>query len=366
MGLGIIGGAMSGAGAAGQALALKGADYLERSTLQQEMAEIQKLRDERLAEMRKEELRYAEDLRREPGKKAQAEIEQKRSEYVDDLSGTVRQRSPSEMASVEEDAYRKHGMTAEALQARQIEQQRQRDVEASVDRREGHQVQRESIAAQREYHGALIAVHQAAEGRLTNTAKIDDAIKKIAFDNAKRVEGLRDEFAKANPDRKAAIKEEIQLLTGKDNDNYLPVPEGFDPVTGKPTSYRIFDKKAGKWMDEGRPGAQPTQAHIDALRSRASDPAAVAAFEAQFGKGAASQYLPKPATPKHAQPAASAPAQAEEPERPAYEKYIVQRRGGVYIDAPARSRFASMNGRTFGSREDALRELGALDAYQNE
>lgn len=50
MGMGLIGGAMQGAGAAGLQLTNKAADYVEKSTLQDEAAQIQALRDQRLEE----------------------------------------------------------------------------------------------------------------------------------------------------------------------------------------------------------------------------------------------------------------------------------------------------------------------------
>lgn len=116
-------------------------------------------------------------------------------------------------------------------------------LEASArEHRENRAVQREGQAIQ----GRQVSV-------LEQGANLDQQIKQIALDNAKQVEKLRTEFATASLDRKRAIEEHIQILTGKDNDIFLPVPIKDD--IGNIVGYEIFDKKRGAWVDAPRRGA---------------------------------------------------------------------------------------------------------------
>lgn len=311
---GLIGNIMRSTGEEGTVLANKGADYLKDSAMQDQAAEIARMRDARLAELQKENMRYGEELRRQPGQAAAAEVDRENAKPAyDEGTDSVRPKTPQEKAAVEEGAYRRQGLVSESLRARELEQQRQGRVDEQT-------IQRERLQSEDKYHNALLAIHQAAEGRLTKGSNLDNAIKEIGLKNNKRVEDLRTEFSKPDtaPDRKEAIKEEIQLLTGKDNDRYLPVPTKDE--MGNITGYQVFDTKAGRWKtDAGGPGAQPTTQHIEALRKRANDPAAVSAFEAQFGKGSAARFLPKQPGPAPAPaPAAAPPApRAEPPAAPA-------------------------------------------------
>ena len=95
---------------------------------------------------------------------------------------------------------------------------------------------------------AELKLRQASEGRLAKSADLDTALKQIALDNTKRVQVLREEFAAAAPERRAKINEEIQLITGKDNDKFMPVPikDDMDNVSG----YKIFDTKAGRFVEQ--------------------------------------------------------------------------------------------------------------------
>lgn len=315
-----IGGAGEGVAEAGRALL----GYAVKSKLQEDAGEIQRLRDERLAEMdkakegrlfdqQKQIAAYQDELRRKPGMQAATEIDTETSKpSYDEGTDSVRPRTPGERAGIEEKAYRKQGMISEAMQVRQTEQQR-------VERQEGHAVQREQMAATERYHNASLAIQAAAEGRMKKGSDLDAQIKEITLGNLKEVESLRKEFtATQDPERKKQITETIQLLTGKDNDQYVPVPDGFDQVTGKPNSYKIFDKKRGTFLDPqaGGGGAQPSADDIAGLQKRAGNPQAIAFFESKFGKGAASKYLPQE-QPKPAAPAAAAAAPNSPPAPPA-------------------------------------------------
>lgn len=242
--MGIISGAMSGLGEGMSTAGRMLGEHTSRSILQEEAAQIMKLRDDRLSEIRKGEIKYEDELRRAPAKRAAEKIDAAQSGFVDDLSGTARQRTAPEMAQAEEAAYRGEGLVHEAMQVRGLEQQRQRDVNTQLDKTADNNRAERSLDLQVK----TFDIH--AKG-----AQLDQQIKQFTLDNTKRVEALRKEFTTADPARKDAITEEIQVLTGKDNDKYLPVP--LKDEAGNVTGYRIFDTKRGRWMDEGGRGEQP-------------------------------------------------------------------------------------------------------------
>ena len=96
--------------------------------------------------------------------------------------------------------------------------------------------------------GYVSALQTLANAKESQASKVQAALGQIQVDNARRVEALRKEFT--NPEtaveRKTAIREEIQLLTGKDNDNFLPVP--LKDESGAITGYQVFDKKQGVFV----------------------------------------------------------------------------------------------------------------------
>jgi hypothetical protein len=95
--------------------------------------------------------------------------------------------------------------------------------------------------------------------------ELDNAVKQMALDNAKRADGLRKEFGAATPERQSQIKDELSVLTGKDTDKFMPVP--LKDEMGATTGYKIFDTKAGRWVDEGaKGGGDPLKAAMDAAR----------------------------------------------------------------------------------------------------
>lgn len=122
-------------------------------------------------------------------------------------------------------------------------------------------VQRESIASMDRYHNASLKIQAAAEGRLASSAEVETAIKQITLGNMKTVQGLQADYAKASPERQSQIREQIQLLTGKDNDQFLPVlVDPLDPSKG----YRVFDKKRGAFVEQQK---QPEQGNRPPLNS---------------------------------------------------------------------------------------------------
>jgi len=85
---------------------------------------------------------------------------------------------------------------------------------------------------------------------------LDNTIKQITISNAKEVQALRTQFQKeTDPTKRAAINETIQVLTGKDNDKFLPVP--LKDELGNITGYQVLNTKTGAWVEPagGKPPA---------------------------------------------------------------------------------------------------------------
>lgn len=252
---GILSGAMEGGGRALQNVGEQGMRHVSASILQEQAAEIQRMREERLAEIRKGEIQFAEELRRAPAKAAAEEIDQKLAKPAyDEGSDSVRPHSPAEQAEVREGAYRRQGLVGEAQQERQTEMQRQRDLDARSDREADNRRADRQLDENARHNQAVEMLQRGQLDEAKATGQLDRAIKQIAVDNAKRVDELRKEFAGATPERKREIQEEIQLLTGKDNDNYLPVP--IKDETGAITGYHVLDRRRGVWLDGPKGGAQ--------------------------------------------------------------------------------------------------------------
>lgn len=178
-------------------------------------------------------------------------------------------------------------------------------------------------------HGASMALQEKQIEIAAKGAELDREIKQIQVNNAKRVDALQSEFrTTTDPARKSAIKDEIQTLTGKDNDNFIPVP--IKDETGAITGYEVFDKKAGKFVAGergGPPKAAPPPAAIDYLRKNAGDEKVLRDFRTKYGVDprtllATEQPKPKPA-PRSSTPAPSAPglAQVLDEQRPHRQPY---------------------------------------------
>lgn len=225
MGLGLIGQALAGGLAEAGTQA---GEYLQKSTLQDEAAKIQAQRDATLNE-------YARSMEtdiKQPG--------EDRRLGVKEAGNTARN------AATNATQVTTTGMTVAGHDKVATEDRAARVSEGGLDRTSRETLERERIASQDRYHNASLAIQSAAEGRLKTGADLDNAIKTIGVANAQRVAQLKIDFTNASPERKTAINEEIQLLTGKDNDKYMPVAVT-DANGIKTGEYKIFDTKSGNW-----------------------------------------------------------------------------------------------------------------------
>lgn len=155
MSKGIIGGALAGLG---QGIQTAGKMW-HASMMQEQAAEIMKARDELLAELRNDSdasrhqmdlaaIEKREQVRRQPYRDAAAEVERGRSEFIDDLSGTVRTRGPGEMQELERDAYMRNALPEVAL--RMDEAHARRDREGRMDRNADRQHEERMQVLQRQ------------------------------------------------------------------------------------------------------------------------------------------------------------------------------------------------------------------------
>lgn len=129
----------------------------------------------------------------------------------------------------------------------------------------------------KEYLAAVkaIAAAGAAPDRTDYKGRaLDNAIKQIAVDNAKNLADLKTEFGKpeTTPERRKEITEHVSMLTGKDNDKFLPVP--LKDADGNVTGYKIFDTKGGRWVED-KPDPGKIMSDARAAIAAGADPAKV-------------------------------------------------------------------------------------------
>jgi hypothetical protein len=115
----------------------------------------------------------------------------------------------------------------------------------------------------KDYLKSFKALNAAKETPLN---QVQTALAQIQLGNAKRLDELRAEFGKtADPARKEAIRDEVMLLSGKDKEDFMPVP--LKDEMGNVTGYKIFDKHRGNWIE---PKGDAAAANNDPLNLRGS------------------------------------------------------------------------------------------------
>jgi hypothetical protein len=287
---------LAGLGGAGEQLAKAGAsaqNYFERSALDDQLAEIQKLRDERMNEFTAGE---------SSKNRTHAEtLQQQGFEHAEKL-----QTAMQDFQSLE------HGLDRE--------QRAQLHEETMTQLRE--QFKNQGLAIQSDKEGNLgvadlrnnkFTLLKGADGNPVKGAKADgDSIKLIeaighsmkAFDPLDpNTKDVRDKLGNAL----------LQVLSGKTQ--ITPTP----PPGGRP-ALDSFDKNP-----------KPKKA---------------------------------PAAPE---PEGSGLLNADAaPAEPSYAQFVKIRRGGAFIDASPRSPAAALNGKSFGSKEEAMAALSALPAYKQD
>ncbi|MDA8260216.1 MAG: hypothetical protein M0Z99_32060 [Betaproteobacteria bacterium] len=250
MGLGLLGTAVAGAFEGAGTIAYQEVKAQIELDKQKALEEARAANQERL-------VRLQDTLKRAPAKEAMAKAEDlNKPVMVDDGQGSGNLQTPpvAEQRANTRKALLESGDPSLIGAASSMENTDvMREGQASRERQTSQQIaSNEKIAAASD---ALRNISIGIEGgRLKleqSRAAIDDSIKTIQYENAQRVKDLQDEFQSpdATPERKSQIKDQIQLLTGKDNDKYVPVATGYDEMTGKPTGYKIFNRADNTWSD---------------------------------------------------------------------------------------------------------------------
>ena len=239
-------------------------------------------REERLAEIAKAAAAHSSSLTegREVAREGRAKTEREelgaavtkaKSAQVDDLSGTVRDKTPREMLEAEREVYAGRGLVDQSMRAGEAISRDDERRERALDRSADNQRADRQLEQQTAYQKGMLGLQGAQLAEAKKSGDLDRQIKQVTLDNNKRVDALRVEFAKAEttPERKNAIREEIQLLSGKDNDKYLPVP--LKDEMGNVIGYKIFDTKAGDWKEpkaaSGEVSKPKTQAEVEDIQN---------------------------------------------------------------------------------------------------
>lgn len=309
---GLIAGAMAGGGEGLMRAGAQYGDYLSKSTLQSEAAEIMKERDARLSELRKGEMTFDQDLKRKPFIEAAAEVDQAKGGTVDaDMMGTQRPRNAAEMREVEKGAYKKRGLINEAMAMEGQDITREeagkgRDLQRELSRLADERIRSEGQLNREQQ----LQLHRERMAEIKSQAKnvglsVQATEQGLAIVNAsdKSITVLKDEDG--NPIR--AAKQEDSIAVVKAIGELAKSMETTNPEMAKrlgDLAIGVLSTKTGRDLSP-----QPTDADVAGLRQRSKNKAAVDFFESKFGKGSAAKYLESsaPAAPQPS-PGASAPA----------------------------------------------------------
>lgn len=244
--MGILAGAIQGIGEAGLDLTKRAADYLARSELQSEAAEIQKLRDQRLQEFARSNLDYAHDLKTKDARAAAADIEAGKGAMVDDPSGTARPRTRSEQAEFESGAYRKRGMIQEALSIEDREFRKDEAGKADLARTRDDNRADSQLAEQARHNKAIEAAQAASNARLAALAKVQTEAATFDLETKKDLKKLQDEYtAETDPAKRATIERTILTRLGKAKELSEPVKAYVDTVKSELAALTKVEAETG-------------------------------------------------------------------------------------------------------------------------
>lgn len=88
-------------------------------------------------------------------------------------------------------------------------------------------------------------IQRMTAGAQVTASQKEAALKDIQIENARELKNLRTQYnATQDPQQRSKLKDQIDILSGKDNDNYVPLIA--KDMEGNITDVKIFDKKAGR------------------------------------------------------------------------------------------------------------------------
>jgi len=173
----------------------------------------------------------------------QGEIERKNmSEYATDAGARAGVRAKAQDQYVESAlSHAQAGMINEELATAKAVHAAQQILAKTTDPTERAKIE-----------GQINDLNYSLEGR---SKKLTVDIDQIKLNNAKEAETLRKEYGTATPERQAQIEKNIELLTGKNSEKYLPI--AVKDNLGQPTGeYKVFDTHRGSFVEPNQDKAQ--------------------------------------------------------------------------------------------------------------
>jgi hypothetical protein len=272
-----VGGLGQAAADIGQEMATT--EIRKRATMELEeiRAKVQAERDARLSELQEGVQIRAEERKKKEGMEIGAEAEAARKGMVDDLSGTVRPRTALEGAEAEAGVYRKRGMLDAALKVEGDEKNRAERAETRLDTRADRNADNDradrQLAEQKRHNQAVETRAQKLLDNQIENMGLERTIKQMQVNQAKEVEKYRGlATSEKDPTKRAEYREMYQLLTGKDNDNFVvSVDKSKDGLNNEVVRGIIkTDKRSGKVVYEPISGLRgdPPYQEGERLRSK--------------------------------------------------------------------------------------------------
>ena len=309
---GILAGAMSGFGEGLQ----RASGMAFQGYLQQQAAEIQRLRDDRLAEIREQAEIRGEERKRAPYQRAAragGEAIRGATRFDEDAAGNVTRNDPTaaERARLRARAYEAEGLpdVASGLRSEAMTAE-ERDFERGF--------RRSQLGETKRYHDASIRrqaeelkLREKTESRLSAVAEVQLRSARFELEGKQEIRDLQRAIERETDPTKRA-QHERQLLTRLGKAKELPEPVKVYVEAAKAEIGKLAEQEAlmgGDLPRESRARLAelrqqmrnlavygtmfpaPSDDDIAGLRSRANNSAAVEFFERTFGAGSAKRYL---------------------------------------------------------------------------
>lgn len=265
MGLGIIAGALQGAGEAG----VRAGAMLQKQFGDEDLLKMKTEADRNLA-------LQLEDVRQ---RFTGAENQKSR-----DLTVSENQKGRDLTAS---EGAANRGVTTSEGEANRGQRAKEFEVRNAQDERQ-HQERMAGLNRQIAQQGAQISLETRKVAMLEQAGALDIKAKE-SIDRAREAY-----VSEKDPDRKIELGNTYMTLLGKTGERYKAI-EQVDPITGAKTITGFIDQSSGRVLGpNGKNGAaasQPTAEDIAGLKARARNPAAIEYFESKHGRGSAQKYL---------------------------------------------------------------------------
>lgn len=310
MGLGLIATAMAGGLAGLGAGVAKGAEaygeYLARSTLMEEQANIQKLRDERMAELTEQASIRAEERKRTPYKEAAVRgkgLIDAATTLSEDVAGNVTKNEPTraQRLALEAQAYEESGLPdvgssrrTEALAAERLDVERESHRERSAQDERQHRERMTALERQLKQQGQQIGLESRKLALLEEEGKLDRKQKEAI------AKAREDYLNEKDPDKKHEKGATYLTLLGKVGERYKEISETDVEGTKRTTGY--FDTLSGREVPRGGAKGGETTVPQSAIEYLKKNPGTADAFRSKYKVDPAQYLKSEPAKPDAAAP----------------------------------------------------------------